>query len=666
MKRLILSLSVLLAASAQAQSWSNIKTTTDLPVVQISDPFQNFSAMELMPDAITTNAGNAASEFEDGTVFTVYSPEHESENAEWSGETPWVYYGSQEVGAWLLITAPNAAHIYSKKILVPNSINVMNEDVNWPNEPLSYLRISSLQYDYAENRELLVFTGSIKRHENEELGLKPYNVMVVGTYNLLNDAVQIRYLDDQFSFIQEETNYGVFQIPSHGIGVRQTEDNNFLAIGRTGDALGTPDLVSANYPIGVLFNVGNSGMINIIHSEAKNVLFKPMAVANSGGNELIAAGIHWHDPVYFPSGNKTFLSVALFSFEAVYNSSTGYSLELNRGIVTHMEEYSTVNQLWGPTPSYIDLFVEDQNVYVGFSERLGGTTGYGFGSRWERGVGNPVFGIYDLGLTSSSYSKVGMYSPNNDEIYGGVHRLLPLSGESFFEALMVVDDLNDSWGRPNNTSIGVLRIDKASLAADLSHGLISVWSDDQTSGNFLREVTHVTGVHDGGSHDFLFADGHAKSTSYSRSHMFSVYGDDYPCFDITENLVDGSVLPDDQQLDEPSTMAPPTISSATLAVAELEYEERFCDSFAGKSSLNEESVATEAIAPSLQRVESNRYSINNLESPVLEYKLMNLAGQQVPVKIVGSQINLNHLPSGIYLLQFESAGQQFSEKLLVD
>lgn len=665
MKHFLLPLAVLgVSLSASAQSWSSINTTTALTTHTSSgSPIAYLSDYEIAPDAITTNGDSPYSKFPEGTVFSAYS----------LGRYGRSDYEPEGDGVWLLAYDRTDALQFSKKITVPNSVNVLNEDLedgSWPDESLSYLTISSLQYDSGKNRELLIFTGSLRRPHSESYPKVEYEVMVVGSYDLKGDVVRIAYVDQPTYFGSGDNQYEG-QIYSAGISVRETRHNVYMALGQTGNLSSFPSVNSADYPLAVVFNVDGFGAITILGTQSFEYKFKPIAAKKSAQDEMIAAGIHYNDQGYQLSGSgaTTYLAPALFAFTANDNSGS-WVIQMDRGVVSYMPEYSSDNQAWGHGYSYMDLFIESDKVYLGFSERLTPTSLH---LELDRGTGDPVFGVYDVGLTSSTqFVKVQMKDPWGAELRGGVHRLIPRIGESSFEVLMVLDDVRDRWQRANNTSIGIIRMEKSGLDADAGHGIVSLWSADQSASppaTTLREVCHVTGLSYGSNFDYYMADGFNRTTSYARSHVFGVWNDKYDCDDFSENIRNDDIQVEDYYEDSFGLLANPSCEVHKIDQEKLDYDAAHCSVFDAVPVEKREMNSTDGMGDAdfnVLKTGINRFRIEAGDARVKLVALVSVTGQILSADLTNYEVDLNGFASGVYLIHFEVNGRPQAERVVVE
>lgn len=645
--------------SVSAQSWSSINTTTELSTYTTAGPpIEFWSDYEIIPDAITTNGESSNTQFPQGTVFSAYS----------LGRGARFDYEPQDDGLWLLAFDQNGALQLSKKITVPNSVNVLNEnlgDGTWPDAPLSYLTISSLQYDSGENRELLIFTGSLRRPHSENYTKTKYEIMIVGSYNLATDQVQIAYVNQPYTFYMGDIPYQG-QVFSNGTSVREIRHNVYMALGHTGNLTNSADL--ADHPLAVVFHVDGNGAINIYNTQSFEYKFKPISARKSMQDEMVAAGIHYNDQGYqlSTSGATTYIAPALIAFKAYENSGV-WSIQMDRGVVTYLPEYSSTNQGWGNGYSYMDLFIENGNIYLSFSERLTPTYLH---LTLDRGTGNPVIGKYNLSLTSSvQFTKVQMEDPFGSELRGGVHRLLPREGEGEFDVLMVLDDARDRWQRPNNTSVGIIRIEKSNLDVNVGHGIVSLWSMDQ-AGATLREVSHVTGLEIGNDFDYYLADGYNRTTSYVRSHVFGIWNDEYECEDFSENITSQPISVDDDHKDSFGLLNNPPCIVHTVDQVDLNFNAAHCSVIDFVESQDKTDNNSSPIPSNhkyeLQKIDRNLFRIEAGDSQVKLVALISITGQVISANLPSRELDLNELAPAVYILHFEIDGQPQTERVIVE
>ncbi len=689
MKKLLLTMSIGLSYFlCFSQSWSSMNYTTELPLVfkppTPTDPKpEYFGAMEIMSDAIITNTGNSNSIFDEGTVFVIYSPLREEEpNTEWlylpNSQSPGA---NQEIGAWLWAFNRAGNPLLRRKIIVPNSFNIARDKISLPNYPLSYLRVASLRYDFNAERELLVFTGSVRRDNGHIPNTtNEYEVMVVGTYDLTTNNVQIKAVDDFYTINNECRPVG-----SEGVSVRSIGEDHFMAIGQSGNVNSSPTSSTddAYYPMGMIFSVDNSGTISVKTAEVEDFTFKPLSASKVGRNdkELVVAGIqHYNQRHVFAlgSGSGTFYSPSVFSFEAI-NSSGTWSIYAQNGIALNTDAYHDGNQPWTKNYSHIDIFEDGDRVFVGTSRNTATTT-----TTHERGTGNPVFFELDINLTSVvNKVEYDLYNDPLDKIDPfnvGVHRLIPISNEEKFKVVMVSEDVLNYWGNPNNTGIAIMEMDYSGggLTTDPSYTFHNVYTDDDPLYN-VSDFSHVTGIYEEdaeGTYGIYFADHLYHNGSGACNYVYGVIHGDYSCPNM------GEIQPATVQTDEVIYgtqlglsnkniyTGNPDVENISNSVYSCEYgffrEPLHRNKASNFSTIEQLEKADGTIEPYVVSLGNNVYGIRNVDFMQQNYVVYNAAGQELNLSIINNELDLSEQKAGVYFLRFQNNGKTYSEKLIAN
>ena len=237
-------------------------------------------------------------------------------------------------------------------------------------------------------------------------------------------------------------------------------------------------------------------------------------------------------------------------------------------------------------------------------------------------------------------------------------------------------DINNVFGRPNNSSIGVLEIDPDAPPPPDDHwtntdqSFKSIYADDVIyEPEFETEVTTSTGIHiqDGlNPLDFIIADGWLKRTISTRVHFNFANGiENFNCSDF------GEAKPH-PTCDENNVIGPEIVMKSLdikTKIANVDYVTQFswhCNDYKTppalrkKSNLN--SLASSEVK--ISRIDQNTYQIFGVKEKIDGYQLFDLSGRTIPIDINDNIINLDGLSPGIYIFKFAESDKFHTKKLI--
>lgn len=655
MKKCVLLILICFTIQAQSQPWSKIVTSNDFPK-QNTFPGAYNSLLQIYPDAIDLNLDNSQSVYPEGAMYSVYSPPVFIDDLSWHDPTI-----SQTLGSWLLAFDANGNEVLNQKMELPSSFDFGNLGAAY-----EFISISSISYD---QRDLIVFTGTMWANSNTSSPAVQYQTMIIGTYNLRNDQVKLKYLDHnlipQLNVLPNGSEVWdrILQY-SKGVSVDRLDENEYVALGNIMHPnyqpvhfTGNPKIYEMDYPVQVPFSVDNNGIITIQNIEIYDFKYKILeATKFAGNNAVVAVGVvkedHSHNYSCNGNAHSDNLGLGVVSFKT--NGSIG-----DHGIY-FLEEFQQ-NREWNSlTPMSISYNQLTQKTYIAYSEH--NNSGDGIKS---------VVGKFDVGITAPFFNRL----VTDNGVTNSAQRLVDksfLSGN--VELLMRLEDPSDHFGHSSYNSIGVIEVDPNTLSPVLPD-VTSIFTEESGGNSPTRKIKNVTGINNSNTRfDYVLADGVRQGTTKSRAHIYGISGDIYECFDYV-GLHENPVCFDSKEIEDYKVLSQNNISGVNPIVSVPDYQSTSCLDVSYPSQPGEELVPGFGKTTGTKSIDDDESRIVVYPSPAsneltIEFgaleersdlRVMNVKGEIMDEFAVAETgrftIDVSNYSSGIYFILFSSKSE---------
>ena len=626
-----------LGTSAFAQPWSKIATTSHFSLIEKSSFFgPDRGGLKLNPDAVAVNQYNSNAVHPQGTVYMAYS----------STDEPINLVDPVDKGTWLLGFDPNGNEVLSKKIDFISPYNYgggIYENI---------ITITSLQYN---QHDLLVFTGTMYGGNGNWK-----SIMLIGTYNLTTGDTEIKI--KQFTgFYNSQDKIQTNESKGVGLQPLDEQDQRYLAVGQI-----MQSEEGLDSPIAVAFEVDHQGNMTVLRTETFDIRYLPKAVNSIfTGTSVFTAGIYkYPEPnVRLQCNNNNSIVHGVAICEFTYDVGSN-DIALKKGQAVYsgkLQLYPDFYKDDGPMSLVYDAWGEKEGI-VTFTHNL-------FFPRTSSSLLSYFIHFSGFGNAANLYT----VSTNNFNVNMMCYKAMDQEG--FFKLMFQLERQSGTSVIPNNTSIGILKIDPNNIGAS-PLTVDQLWSHGFNSfaGHSEGQIKGVSGAYYyNGRQEYFMADGYNKPASASRVSIFSSYGDEY--VQLCHNSISANIESVSCLLEEYVAGSPGVVESTftdliinpyfVLEVNDItatyigcgvnprpgqeEHSER-------KASASDQIEQAQIVETKVLHQYGNTYRIQ-FEEAAQRIQMLDLSGREIPVNLRGNIIETPVLAPAVYLFKVSFKNQ---------
>ncbi|UTW64066.1 hypothetical protein KFE98_07980 [bacterium SCSIO 12741] len=655
------------------QSWSKTTTADNIPTGYagtIGLPGQTttykVSAFEIKPDAAVINETNQSSIYPFGTLYSAYSLDF---NEDLGGI---LFPIAQLNSVWFKATDPDGKLLMSKRVELPTSFLYSFQPPSgaFSRTHRDFLTINSLRYD---RNDILVFTGSITGFEynsnNIPSGGSPikYETMVVGTYNLATNQIELEYLDSPTKVVCFAS-CNTYHIHSSGKGVNYLPEHElYHAIGVTMNYQNSNTFYKEN-PIAIVFEVDSKGAINIIKKEAFDFEYAPTEVDRFlTGHGTVSVGAYKPPTPYstncsgYPSAG---FGLGVFNFKYLKSMN---ETRIGSYRVSYMPEFQ-INRSFPNTIDHPTIMQGMANeTFVAFNTFPIGANNYS------------VIGKYDLDLSGSSFMDIKV-EPNQNIVSSAFQWT-----DKNTHAQLVVNIVGD-LGQKNFGSMGLIDVRKTSFQTSPLN-VIQLFSEDyghwSTNIRTMTNVTAVGTLPPNDQMDYYIADGLSTRTDYSRDHIYGISNQDFDavCHEDFQAVLNPVCYAEEShenevkwlQLNNSRYPIGNMVNYTGALVTDAHGEIFDCVEYRTPSASYKTVTSAEDISPEMisieiavKEIDRNVFVFEKGDVVLSNASFLDMNGRELEVSRNGKMYDLSFLPKGMYVVQLHFEDQSvFSRKLMV-